>query len=138
VLHNAINKPHGIIDVMKKVNKTSELTFEDFSKANFARCESEKGFNHPVSDWTSSEWLTACLGELGEVAHVVKTILRQRDNLTEKNLSRDELNKMLAEEIADTIIYLDMLAQSQGINIATAIFEKFNKTSNNIGSDIYL
>lgn len=41
----------------------------------------------------------------------------------------------LAVEIADTFIYLDLLAQSQGIDLETAVIDKFNRTSTKIGYD---
>ena len=123
---------------MKTSNTDSTLTFEKFSKANCKRCEAADGFNHRVSDWTSAEWLAACIGELGEVAHVVKRMSRQRDNLAQVEYSDEKLKSMLAEEIADTIIYLDMLAHSQEINLGEAIKKKFNQKSEEIGSGIFL
>lgn len=110
------------------------LTFEQFSKANKDRCEAPDGFNHLVDGWSEAEWLSAATGELGEVAHAVKAILRQRDNLIDAKYSDAELKSMLSEEIADTIIYLDLLAQRAGISIGDAIRDKFNAMSDKIGS----
>lgn len=115
-----------------------ELTFEKFSQANKDRCESPEGFNHKVDGWSEAEWLAAATGELGEVAHAVKAILRKRDNLIANPKSDDELKSMLAEEIADTIIYLDLLAQRSGVFIGDAIREKFNTMSDKIGSSVKL
>jgi hypothetical protein len=39
----------------------------------------------------------------------------------------------LADEIADTFIYLDLLAQSQGWDLANIVQNKWNKTSKKIG-----
>lgn len=47
-----------------------------------------------------------------------------------------ELRSALREEIADVFIYLDLLAQSQGFNLEAAVRDKFNKTSQKIGSQI--
>ncbi len=91
-----------------------------------------------VDDWSEAEWLAAATGELGEVAHVVKGILRKRDNLVSDVKTDDELKEMLAEEIADTIIYLDLLAQRTGVSVGDAIRKKFNHTSEVIGSDIVI
>jgi NTP pyrophosphatase (non-canonical NTP hydrolase) len=123
---------------MKTSKNDNALTFDRFSKANRERCEAVDGFNHPVSGWTSAEWLAACIGELGEVAHVVKRMSRQRDNLVQSKLTDEQIKKMLAEEIADTVIYLDMLAHSQAIDLSFAIKEKFNRKSEEIGSKIVL
>lgn len=123
---------------MEKKKTNCALTFQRFSKANRERCEADDGFGHLITDWTPAEWLAACIGELGEAAHVIKTISRQRDSLVETDLNDDQIRRMLAEEIADTVIYLDMLAHSQNIDLGAAIVEKFNRKSEEIGSSIVL
>ncbi|WP_104017815.1 MazG nucleotide pyrophosphohydrolase domain-containing protein [Roseovarius nitratireducens] len=123
---------------MEEQKTDSALTFQRFSRANRERCEADDGFGHLVSDWTPAEWLAACVGELGEAAHVIKRISRQRDSLVESRFSDDQIKKMLAEEIADTVIYLDMLAHSQNIDLGAAIVDKFNRKSEEIGSSIVL
>ena len=80
-----------------------------------------------------SEWFTATMGELGEAANVAKKLNRVRDGIPGNSESPDELQAKLAEELADTFIYLDLIAQSQGINLEEAVIEKFNKTSEKIG-----
>jgi len=112
-----------------------KLTFYRFSCANRHRCEAADGFNHKLNSWSHAEWLAAASGELGEVAHVIKSILRQRDGLISSTDSAEKLNQRLGEEIADTVIYLDMLAQSAGIDLGKAITKKFNKKSKEIGSN---
>ena len=49
-----------------------------------------------------------------------------------------ELRDQLRDEIADTFIYLDLLAQSQGIDLGEAVRNKFNRTSDKLGCDIKL
>lgn len=39
----------------------------------------------------------------------------------------------LADEIADTFIYLDLLAQSQGLSMDSIVMSKFERTSEKIG-----
>ena len=46
------------------------MTFGQFSEANRARCESPQGFKHPLNGWSTSDWITATMGELGEAAIV--------------------------------------------------------------------
>ena len=75
----------------------------------------------------------ATMGELGEAANVAKKLNRVRDGIPGNSESPDELQAKLAEELADTFIYLDLIAQSQGINLEEAVIEKFNKTSEKIG-----
>lgn len=53
----------------------------DFSAVNRERCESQGGFNHKLSSWSLSDWMTATLGELGEAANVAKKLNRVRDGI---------------------------------------------------------
>jgi NTP pyrophosphatase (non-canonical NTP hydrolase) len=46
---------------------------------------------------------------------------------------KTKLRQHLADEVADTIIYLDLLCASQGIDLEEAIKKKFNETSAKIG-----
>lgn len=104
-----------------------------FSELNRNRCESESGFNHPLSSWSLSDWTTATLGELGEAANIVKKLNRVRDGIPGNDKTEDELRQMLADEIADTAIYLDLMAQAAGFDLETIRDAKFNKTSRKIG-----
>lgn len=103
-----------------------------FSKRNRERCESPNGFNHKLSDWNLSEWMTATLGELGEAANIIKKLNRHRDGIKEE-IPKDELMEMLADELADTYIYLDLLFQAAGINQWEAVEKTFQKKSDEIG-----
>ena len=114
------------------------MDMNQFSATNLQRCEAPDGFNHPIGDWSLSDWMTATLGELGEASNVAKKLNRVRDGITGNAETPDELREMLADEIADTFIYLDLLAQSQGINLANAVSAKFNRTSDKIGCEIKL
>lgn len=111
------------------------MEFNDFSTFNRRRCESEKGFNHDLNSWSLSDWFTAVTGELGEAANVAKKLNRVRDGIPGNRESPEQLLEMLADEIADTFIYLDLLAQSAGINLEEAVISKFNRTSAKIGYD---
>lgn len=105
----------------------------DFSFRNRMRCESTTGFNHLLSDWSLSDWMTATFGELGEAANVAKKLNRVRDDIPGNTETTKELRAMLADELADTFIYLDLLCQSQGINLQEAVQSKFDRTSKKIG-----
>ena len=111
------------------------MTFNDFSVFNRRRCEAAKGFNHRIGDWSLSDWMTATVGELGEAANVAKKLNRVRDGIPGNSETEDELRDNLADEIADTFIYLDLMAQSQGIVLEDAVTSKFQKTSAKIGYD---
>lgn len=109
------------------------MNFRDFSVFNRRRCEAAHGFNHKLNSWSLSDWFTAVTGELGEAANIAKKLNRVRDGIPGNTQTPDELKAALADEIADTFIYLDLLAQSQGIDFENAIVAKFNRTSEKIG-----
>ena len=111
------------------------MDFKDFSVFNRRRCEAKNGFNHPINGWSLSDWMTAVAGELGEAANVAKKLNRVRDGIPGNDHTPQELKSMLADEIADTFIYLDLLAQSQGIVLQDAVIDKFQRTSRKIGYD---
>lgn len=105
----------------------------EFSERNKKRCESPKGFNHKLSDWSGSDWMTAIVGELGEAANVLKKLNRVRDGIPGNKETPEELRVMLRQELADAYIYLDIFAQSQDIDLEAAVMEKFDITSLKIG-----
>ena len=109
------------------------MDMKKFSQKNKTRCESPVGFNHKLSDWSLSDWMTAVLGELGEAANIAKKLNRVRDGIPGNAETPEELQQKLADEIADTFIYLDLLAQSQGFSLADAVQQKFQRTSEKIG-----
>lgn len=111
-----------------------ELTFDSFSEANLKRCEHPAGFNHQLNSWSTSDWMTATMGELGEAANIVKKLNRFRDEIPGNGtITVMELRTALADEIADTFIYLDLLAQSLGMDMANIVMSKFHRTSLKIG-----
>lgn len=109
------------------------LNLREFSKANLARCESSQGFNHSLKSWSTSDWLTATVGELGEAANIAKKLNRVRDGVKGNKESPEELRQEFTREIADTFIYLDLLAQSVGVDLSDAVTKTFNEKSVQIG-----
>lgn len=110
------------------------LAFDTFRKVNVDRCIN--GFNHTLESWSLSDWFTATMGELGEAANVAKKLNRIRDGVADANAAHETegyLQSELADEIADTFIYLDLLAARMGIDLAEAVPRKFNKTSEKLG-----
>jgi len=112
------------------------LTFNKFSHTNLTRCLSKSGFGHALESWSLSDWFTATTGELGEAANIAKKLNRVRDGIKGNSETPEELRDALADELADTFIYLDLLAQSQGIKLGDAVVSKFNRTSDKIGCPI--
>lgn len=104
------------------------VSFEKLREVNIQRCNRWHRFG--VSEWSLSDWAVAAAGEMGEACDVVKKLNRLRDGMVTKNTSDVSLYSALADEIADTIIYLDLLAARAGINLDEAIISKFNEVSN--------
>jgi NTP pyrophosphatase (non-canonical NTP hydrolase) len=112
------------------------LTFSRLREINVKRCES--GFGHKLDSWSVAEWGNATAGECGEACNVAKKILRFRDNVAGNKKSKAELEAELGNEIADILIYADLWAASQGIDLEKAVVETFNKKSDEIGSEFKL
>ncbi len=109
------------------------MTFGQFSEANRARCESPQGFKHPLDGWSTSDWMTAMVGEVGEAANVVKKLNRYRDGGPGNKVSEQELRDQLRKELGDVFVYLDLMAQSPGFSIADAAAVVYNGKSAAIG-----
>lgn len=105
------------------------LTFGNFRRANTARCAKW----HPagIASWSPSDWLTAVTGELGELASLLKMRNRERDGLPGNKFSPTQ--KQIADELADVLTYLDLLAEVLGVDLGRAAAEKFNEVSERVG-----
>lgn len=103
----------------------SFLTFRHFSDINKARCERW----HPagIQSWSPSDWITAVAGEFGELASLIKMRNRERDGLVGNKFHPTD--EMIGKEIADVVIYMDLFAQSMGIDLSTVLRKKFNEVS---------
>ena len=128
--HNAARCPYCSGDADAPVGG---LAFAQFAAVNRERCEAPDGFNHPLSAWSVSDWFLAATGEFGEAANKAKKLNRVRDGIPGNTETPDELRAGLADEIADAVIYLDLLAQSQGFDLGSIVTSKFNRTSEKNG-----
>jgi NTP pyrophosphatase (non-canonical NTP hydrolase) len=112
------------------------LTFAQVSRINADRAnEWHRGFpDHDGTGWTGADWSNAMCGEAGEAANVVKKLRRNECGLR-GNVDADptELVEQLASEIADVILYADLLATKYGIDVPSAIISKFNEISEREG-----
>ena len=107
------------------------MDFATLRAANLSRCARW----HPrgLTEWSLSDWGVATAGEMGEALNVIKKLNRERDDIAGNTLTEEQLRIELADEIADVAIYLDIMAASEGIDLAQAIARKFNKTSVKVG-----
>jgi NTP pyrophosphatase (non-canonical NTP hydrolase) len=109
--------------------QTFALTFDDFRRANVTRCL--KWHPSGIESWSPSDWLTAVTGELGELASLLKMRNRERDGLPGNKFSPSD--KQVADELADVLTYLDLLAAAIGVDLGRAAVEKFNEVSVRVG-----
>lgn len=139
------------IDIMRRIRKLEDrpliphlrksrrglLTFSGLRASNVHRCTDPKGFDHPLATWSVAEWGNACAGELGEACNFAKKLLRirknTRGNLKAEDHSEEKLVKKLAREIADTVIYLDLWAASEGIDLSEMIRQVWNNKAKQVG-----
>ena len=108
----------------------TDLTFKTLREVSLTRCNRW----HPggVYDWTLSDWGVAAAGELGEACNVIKKINRLRDKITGNKANELDLISLkldLAEELADAVISIDLIASRVGLALDQAIIKKFNEVS---------
>lgn len=116
----------------------NKLTFSELRKANIGRLpqfKNRKGepahTESDGSDWSPAQWLQAVVGELGEYSNLRKKFERG-------DIDREEFQEEAAKELADVQIYLDLLAFQLGIDMGSAITEKFNIVSARVGSTVFI
>lgn len=115
------------------MSNSEGLSFNTLRKVNEARCK--KIYDTDVlKEWSEGDWAVAAAGEMGEICDAIKKRKRGYD----KPGKPAPTKKDVADEIADTICYLDLLACKMGIDLSEAIASKFNEVSDRFGSDIKL
>lgn len=93
------------------------LTFKQLRDANIAR---NKAVFPQCEEWTTADWLVALTNELGEVADVVKKIRRGDYQIEERRIE-------LGKEIADVVIYCDLLATHLYLDLGKMVEMKWNE-----------
>lgn len=114
---------------MAEENGAGLMDFEELRRTNLSRVKRwHEGF--PDDAWTGADWANAMQGEAGEAGNIVKKLRRDElGTIGNRGDTRTELLKKLANEIADTAIYLDLLAQYYGLRLEECIIPKFNEVS---------
>lgn len=117
---------------------TDGLTFNTLRAGNIARIplfkNAKGGPAHSEvdgSDWKPSTWSNAVLGELGELANLIKKVERG-------DITLDACREEIAKECADVACYLDILSYRLGVDLGAAIMSKFNQVSVRVGAPIVL
>lgn len=110
------------------------LSFDELRRENVARCEESY---HPLDEWSPTDWATALAGEVGEACNFIKKIRRLQSDpcvLPEESDAMFVLLENVEEELADVVIYADLLAARLHIDLGLAVKRKFNVVSGRIGS----
>jgi NTP pyrophosphatase (non-canonical NTP hydrolase) len=109
-----------------------------FLNASLERCN--RWHTGGIADWSINDWLVATGGELGEAMNVAKKLRRIEDNIANESgdparhvTSVEEATDLLAEELADTLSYLVLVAARAGIDLNQATIDKFNTVSERYG-----
>lgn len=88
-----------------------------------------------IEEWTVSDWAVAIAGECGEMCNAIKKLNRVRTGAANRNdgdrsiTDFETAKKKIAQELADIIIYIPMLAKLLDINLEQAIIDTFNAKS---------
>ena len=116
------------------------MKFQDLEAANrlrlpqFKNRKGKPAHTDPRGhDWSIAEWTNAMAGEAGEACNVAKKLIRG-DYGDDTELGIGEL----MDEIADVVIYADLVCQRMGRRLETAVFNKFNEVSERIKCDVRL
>jgi NTP pyrophosphatase (non-canonical NTP hydrolase) len=87
--------------------------------------------------WSLADWGNAMGGECGEAQNVIKKIRRIQTGTVGGHNAADTdlvaLRAKLGEELADTVLYAVLVADNEGIDLATAVVAKFNLVSEACG-----
>lgn len=113
------------------------LGFDQLRVANVKRCEQ---VFHKLNDWSPCDWATAMAGECGEACNEVKK-LRRLDGADASHASesnREYYRAKIGKELADLVIYADLLAARLGLDLGRAVVDKFNEVSEKRESSVTL
>ena len=115
----------------------SDLAFSELRAANIERCEE---VFHKLNDWSPTDWACAMAGECGEACNAIKKIKRLE---TGTNTAKDPPTyqhavAIVADELADLVIYADLLAARLDIDLGAAVGRKFNVVSKRMKSTVFL
>lgn len=108
------------------------LSFAYLAIVNAARSNRWHNGKNP---WSISDWGVALAGEAGEVCNAIKKMRRIEDDIQNLNAADRQLNtveeakKKIAEELADVVMYCDLLAHQLGASLEDEIIRKFNEVS---------
>ncbi|MFC5861071.1 hypothetical protein ACFPT7_02065 [Acidicapsa dinghuensis] len=111
----------------------AEMTFAEFQRRNIAR--SRIAFP-TCNDWSLNDWAVALVGEAGELCNLLKK--NRRALATDERFLLDgpfyeQARQAVIDELADVIIYADLMLSQLGASTAEAVGAKFDEVSKRVG-----
>lgn len=131
---NYPKQPKNVTPAMQmESNPKHSLNFAELRRANIIR--NEEVFN-PCNNWSLMEWACAMAGEAGELCGAIKKMRRMEEGT---NSAKDPTDlaiykRKVADEMADVIIYLDLMASKMNLDLGQAVISKFNEVSDRMKS----
>lgn len=105
----------------------SDLSLYQLRSANLERAHEWRG-GKLASSVPLSFSMNELTGEVGELANMIKKVERQTFGL-KGGKPYAELEGEIVDELADVLICVDLLGMKLGVDLASAVRAKFNKTS---------
>lgn len=106
------------------------LSFAGLRLAMIARImEPSNAFKKCEDTWTTAHWMQALVGEVGELANILKKVDRG-------DFTLESALESIGKEFGDIVAYLDILAFKVGINLGQVTADKYNEVSERIGSSL--
>jgi len=103
------------------------LRFAELRAVTVPRCAAF-GEGNDLMDWSPTDWACALAGEAGETANLIVK-MRRGDTVD---------IAAIAKELADVVVYADLLAARLGLDLGAAVRAKFNEVSDRVHSPIRL
>lgn len=113
------------------------LTFEHLKKMSAVRnTQSFAG----CQDWSVTDWGCALAGEAGEACDAIKKLRRLESGVrSPRNPANFGAAKLaVGLELADVVIYADLLASKLGLDLGELVKFKFDEVSRRVDSPILL
>lgn len=105
------------------------MRFDEFSRINRSRADRWTGGS--LDNLSLDAWIVNLMGELGEACNKVKKLRRLDMGFQQATFTgtREELVAQIADELADTFTYFDLVVQRAGLNLSEIVAKKFNEVS---------
>ena len=110
------------------------LEFADLARVNLERAL--RWHPNGLDEWSVNDWLAAMGGEAGEALNAGKKHRRILSGIQQGGnvpADLDDAVEKIMQELADTVIYADLVAQRLGRSLEDAIEKKFNAISEREG-----